>query len=94
MMLKDLGVTPKSDCGCNTDAAEMDKLGPDGVRAVAAKFAANMRERARKLGWLAYAAIVAKAVKRGLVFDPRDPYTGMIEEACRRAEKKALVETP
>lgn len=89
-MLLTLGVTDRPGCGCKGFAAEMDRLGPATVRADAARYVGILRANAKTLGWAEYARIVSRAIRAGLFLNPLDPYTGLVLEACRRAESYIL----
>jgi hypothetical protein len=90
-LIAELGIKGWSGCGCEGLAAEMDRLGVSGVRERLDHYDALLREKAGEVGLVDKLRAAGNAVLSGLAFrlDPRDPYPGLIEEACRRAEAAA-----
>lgn len=77
-----LGFDGYKGCGCESLAARMDRLGPEGVRERLGEIKCELRKKRKLVGFLAMLKPMLKALELGL------PWTieGLILEACDRAE--------
>lgn len=87
----ELGIVSPAACGCKTLAAQMDKLGVDGCRAMMSDLKVTMHVNWESWGWRdKLKAVAASAWKAaGLGVNPTDPVRDLLEIAIERAEKKA-----
>lgn len=83
-------------CGCDDLAAQMDVWGVEGCRQNAGLIVEHLRGQQAKLGWLEYLKVAANAALEGLAgkVDWGDPAPGLLAEAIRLAEAKAVREPP
>jgi hypothetical protein len=93
-LLHEIGIDPPAQCKCRKIMARMDEAGIAGCRGRAAEFADAMRDNQKEWEWsrrwAAWASGAAAFVTHPEfreVIDPLDPFPGLVELACRRAEK-------
>ena len=84
-IFRQLHLEEKPGCGCAALRAKMNRLGVAGCREKIAELAAELEAKSALYGWGEQAAAGARALWAGLV-NWSDPWAGLVEEACRRAE--------
>jgi hypothetical protein len=89
-LIGDLGLSGEQGCECAARAAQMNAWGVEGCRERAEEITTWLREQGAKLGWLGKLKAGALAASQGLLLNPLDPAPGLLEEAIRRAERKAV----
>ncbi|REK19178.1 MAG: hypothetical protein DWQ37_01945 [Planctomycetota bacterium] len=88
-LLAELGIVQRQGCGCQNRARQMDDWGVEGCREHRAQIAAWLRTDLRRYGWRERLRAAVRAVRTGLAFrlNPFDLFTGLVDEAIRRAEQ-------
>lgn len=84
-LIRSLGLRGESGCGCDDLAARMDAWGVGGCQRHREEILAHLRGRAAGLGWPDKLRAAGRAALRGLVVNPLDPASSLLDEALRRA---------
>jgi hypothetical protein len=88
-LLAELAVHEKAGCQCAALANDMNIKGIDWCEQHRDALADSLREHSKQYGWQDKLRAAKEAIKHGLVFNPLDPYPGLIAEAIRRAKRDA-----
>ena len=88
LLLAELGLRYKPDCGCHAKAMAMDAWGPEGCVGTRELIIAWLEEAYETAGWLE----TIRAGWRGAwTLNPLDPFGSLLDEAMRRAEATAAL---
>lgn len=85
-LLKQLGLSEFTGCGCESKARQMNRWGVDGCREYFDEIRGWLSEAAEKASWADKIRAAGKAVACKVVIDPRDPPGSLVRIAIARAE--------
>lgn len=85
LLLAELGIEPKSSCGCAAKAEQMDKWGIAGCEAHREVITGWLRENYHHATWL---ETIRAAWRGSFTINPLVPFNSLLDEAIRRTEAK------
>ena len=89
LLLESLGIKAKSTCQCNARVAQMNRLGVQAIRNDKSTWIGYMTEAYHLSSWLE----IAMAATLAVVYRYPKSIEGLLDEALRRAEEKAMIGT-